>query len=172
MNKFISVLLCFILPFSLCACGSASQGPADDGDSITPVYEPAPNPDGPLYEGSDIAASPFVGRFEAVYCALDASLAADVYENAELPAISCDADGTFTMTVCDRFGLGYVDISGTFTVDGESGYFTITSGIRDDFMGGDATEFLMKLYNGDCVRYSGTQIATTVEGDLFELATE
>lgn len=164
--------LCLTLTMLLCACRTetADEPPQDEATPAVSdnTYEPPPSPDGPLYEGTILADSPFVGTFRTVFCALDATSADEIYDEGEEPFIVIRDDGTFALTLDDRHGIGRVMVEGTVAVNGETATFTVTSGPRDDFMGGDVTEFSMKLRDSDVLRYLGAQMASTAEGDLFQ----
>ncbi len=189
----IMALLCALT--LLCAC-TPSEKPGDEPttEPSTPTVSPeqsapAPSVDGPVYSGTDVAESPFVGRFENTYVALFASTADETfvdYEEAEdgeltvtpreKPFIVCREDGTFSITVDtlneDPSVHKYATINGTFTVDGESAEFTVAAGSYGDFIGSDTQKFIMKLINAHELRYWGDQIGTVTGGDMFKRVSE
>lgn len=176
MKKHLIALLALALCAALAACK-----PQDAPTALTPEQqEPSLSVDGPIYEGTDIEGSPFVGSFVSEYSALFASDADDVYvlitENedgtlnkspVEKPRLVCAADGTFALTVCTAVGEGYATLNGTFTVDGETAQFTVAQGDYGDFIGSDTQRFSLKLSDEDALRYWGDQIGTVYGGDIF-----
>ena len=177
MKKWIGALLALALCLALAACGEK-----EPPEVLSPEQqEPAPSIDGPVYEGSDVAGSPFVGAFVNAYSALFASDASDVYvriterEDGSLdkapldkPKLVCKEDGTFTLTVCTAVGEGYATLNGSFTVDGETAQCTVAQGDYGDFIGSDTQKFSLRLTDKDTVRYWGDQIGTVYGGDIFE----
>lgn len=176
MKKMLLALLIAALCLSLIACGKD-----ETPEVLTPEQqEPSPSIDGPVYEGTDVAESPFVGTFVSTYSALFASDAEDVYviitekEDGTLdrapvdkPKLVCTADGTFTLTVCTAVGEGYATLNGTFTVEDETAQFTVAQGNYGDFIGSDTQKFSLKLTDKDTLRYWGDQIGTVYGGDIF-----
>ncbi len=162
-----SLVAAFLVFAVLClaACSPDTQGAKTGGD-VPSEYVPAPSPDGPVYEGTDISGSPFVGEFKLVYSAINASDASDVYADSVIPSISCRDDGTFTLTVNDLYGEGVFEIEGTFEVDGDTAVFSVESGLPSAFANSES--FTMTMRNENSMRYSGSQIATTSDGDIFE----
>ncbi len=169
MKRNLFIILPIALSLCLAACSPAPAG-GDTGDGggapVSEGYQPPPSPDGPVYEGSDIAGSPFVGTFSLAYSAIYASNAEEVYADTTVPCVTCREDGTFTMTVNDIAGDGVFEVSGTFTVDGETALFTVDTGLPEAFASSDT--FSLTMRNDSTARYSGAQIATASEGDIFE----
>lgn len=171
--------MCLVLAFTMCSC-SLFKKKEPEPSYVTPESaDPAENPDSPFNTGTSLADSPFVGRFVTVYCALNAASADEVYsESGEPPVIVCKADATFELTVYDRYGMsgndgdgaGSVTVKGTFKVNGDSAKFTITENTDALYLGNDVEDFTMTLRDEDTLRYAGEQMATTVNGDLFERA--
>ena len=175
MKKWICALLFLLTALILIGCEKEEE------PIRSPEQEqPSPSIDGPLYEGNEIAGSPFVGTFVNDYSALFASDAQDVYvrltenedgtlerEPLDKPRLICAEDGTFALTVCTAVGEDYVTINGTFTVDGETAQFTVAQGNYGDFIGCDTQKFSLTLTSRDTVRYWGDQIGTVYGGDLF-----
>ena len=177
-KKWIAALLVLALCLSFAACAPKETV---SPEVVAPESQsPSPAIDGPLYTGTDIAASPFVGTFRSSYSALFASNADDVYVNItenedgtlnmepiEKPKLVCSADGSFALTVCTIVGGDYVTLNGTFTVDGETAEFTVAQGNYGDFLGSDTQKFALKLISHDELRYWGDQIGTVYGGDKF-----
>lgn len=174
-----ALLLCLAL---FAGCKTQTEG--EDANAQTPASPELSNPsvpvDGPVYTGTEIADSPYVGRFESSYSALFASDAADVYvqvveqedgttsaEPVERPALECRADGSFSLTVMTTLGGEYATLNGTFTVDGELAEFTVAQGNYGDFLGADTEKFSCRLLNENEIRYWGDQIGTVAGGDIF-----
>lgn len=173
----LAVLLCMLL---LCGCGQKQTEEEQQTPSSPELSNPTTPIDGPVYSGSNIADSPFVGRFENSYSAQFASNAEDVYviitENEDgtvsmspldLPLLECRADGTFSLTVMTTVGGDYATLNGTFTVDGEYAEFTVAAGNYGDFLGADTEKFTCHLLNEDDIKYWGDQVGTVVGGDIF-----
>jgi hypothetical protein len=165
MRKWIAIaalLLCAAMLFSACAKWDEQQ-PEDVVDDAGIVDEDVATPsiDGPVYEGNDIASSPFVGEFKNTYSALFASKVEDVFENeGDIPVLVCEADGNFAFYVNDLISEGLLTVEGTFTVDGDIATFTIA--------GESAAVFTMELINKDEMRYSGDELYCVSRGDIFE----
>lgn len=176
MKKAFAIVLCLAFAAVMCGCSLKKE---ESGPSyVAPESaDPVSNPDSPFNTGSKLEDSPFVGSFRTVYCALNAASADEVYEDSgDIPVIVCGADGTFVLTVYDRYGndgtdgsgAGNVTVKGTFSVDGDVAEFLITENSGISYLGSDVESFTMTLRDEDTLRYSGDQIATTVKGDLFE----
>lgn len=178
--KFLCALLTALLLFACTSCRKS----AETTEPLTPEQQtPSPSVDGPLYEGTDLAGSPFVGTFASSYSALFASDADDVYVTiteaadgtlnktpTDKPTLVCKSDGTFTLTVCDSIGGSWHTLNGTFTVSGETAEFTVAQGEYGDFIGADTQKFALKLTSKDDLRYWGDQIGTVYGGDVFTRA--
>ena len=178
MKKFISLLLALLMIFSLCSCKADQK---QDPVIVSPEEQsPLPAVDEPIYEGTDVASSPFVGSFENSYVALFKSAAQDVFKQItqnedesftettlEKPVLTCNADGTFTLKVCTSVGEDYVMMNGIFTVDGEYGEFRFDEANYGDFLGSDVAVFWLQLKNKTDLRYTGEQIGTITAGDIF-----
>lgn len=178
MKKAFAIALCLALVFVMCACAPKKEKP--EPAYVAPESaDPAKDPDSPYNSGTNLSDSLFVGTFETVYCALNAAPAEDVYKDSGTPpVIVCNADGTFMLTVYERYGkdgtegsgIGSVTVKGTFTVDEDNAEFTITENTDALYLGSEVESFTMTLRDENTLRYSGEQIATTVKGDLFERA--
>ena len=182
-NKLLAAAAALLLCLALLA-GCNSQTDGEDTKTESPTSPELSNPsvsvDGPVYSGTDIADSPYVGRFESSYSALFASDAADVYvqvveqqdgttatEPVERPVLECRADGSISLTVMTTLGGEYATLNGTFTVDGEHAEFTVAQGNYGDFLGADTEKFSCRLLNENEIRYWGDQIGTVAGGDIF-----
>ncbi len=182
-SKFFALLCAAVL----CAALLYGCTKAPETEERTPtspeLTNPAVNIDGPAYTGTEIADSPYVGKFDNSYSAQFASDAADVYVNiilnedgtstyepVERPSLDCRADGTFSLTVMTTLGGDYATLTGTYTVDGEHAEFTVTPGAYGDFLGADTEKFSGKLLGADEIRYWGDQIGTVMGGDIFRRA--
>ncbi|MEG1984824.1 MAG: hypothetical protein RR009_06010 [Oscillospiraceae bacterium] len=183
MKKYITVLLIALCLTLFVSCGKHTE-PDDPLLPAAPETEmPTPPIDGPVYSGTDIANSPFVGKFENSYSALFASGAEYVYvkitvnedgtqtkEPLQKPTLECRADGTFSLIVPTAIGEGNATINGTFTVDGEIAEFTVAQGSYGDFIGASTEKFTCKLINANDIRFWGDQIGTVSGGDIFTKA--
>lgn len=178
MKKRTALISLLLLALLLAGCVAQPAQPA----ITTPEEEnPAPEIDGPVYEGSDIKASPFVGEFKNTYVALFASKAADVFvvytttEDGEVittpldrvPELVCRADGTFSITVNTLDDNAYATVNGSYTVDGEWAEFTVAQGDYGEFIGSDTQKFSCRLLNKNELRYWGDQIGSVTGGDIF-----
>lgn len=179
MKKRTAFVLLLCLALLLSGCVAQPAAPA----ITTPEEEnPAPEIDGPVYDGTDAAASPFVGEFKNTHVALFASKAADVFvvytttEDGEVvttpldrvPSLECRADGTFSITVNTLDDNAYATVNGSYTVDGEWAEFTVAQGDYGEFIGSDTQKFSCRLLNRDELRYWGDQIGSVTGGDIFK----
>ncbi|MDO4566037.1 MAG: hypothetical protein Q4B42_01780 [Oscillospiraceae bacterium] len=177
----IIMLLCLL--FALCSCERAESASA----TLTPEEaNPSPEVDGPIYEGTELEGSPFVGVFENTYVALFASAAKDVFvvytqsEDGELtttplgrvPQLECRADGTFSLTVNTLVDNAYATLNGSYTVEDEWAEFTVAAGEYGDFLGSDTQKFSARLLNEEEMRYWGDQIGSVTGGDIFTRAAD
>ena len=164
MKKWISIvalILCAVMLFS--ACAKEEEQPEEVIYNTETTNEDVTTPpiDGPVYDGTDIASSPFVGEFKNTYCARFASMAEDVFENeGDIPVLVCEANGNFTFYVNDLVSEGLLTVNGKFTVDGDTASFTIS--------GESKAFFTMELINKDEMRYSGDELYCVSRGDIFE----
>ncbi len=145
----------------------------------TPEPEPVPDTtlppiDGPVYEGAEIAASPFVGSFRNTYNAQNASLAADVFpEEKNRPLLTCSADGSFTFVVFDIANETAHTIIGTFTVqDTVATFYVDDVGDVASLPAGILVVFTMTLLNENELRYKGVEMDCVSTGDLFARVVE
>lgn len=160
-------------------CAPVSVAPA----AASPETDnPAPEIDGPVYVGTDIPDSPFVGVFENTYVALFASKAEDVFvvytvkEDGSVittplhrkPTLECRSDGTFSITVNTLEDNVYATVNGSYTVDGEWAEFTVAAGEYGDFIGADTQKFSCRMLNANELRYWGDQIGSVTGGDVFK----
>ncbi len=140
-------------------CGCSLFGQKKEAGFV--ILDPVPPIDAPVYEGSDIAGSPFVGEFINTFCAIQASRADGVYIDEEhTPKLTCNADGTFVLTVVsDMVNHKMRDVKGTFTVDGETAEF-VPDGMPD-------AAFQAKMVNKDELRIVGEGVDSVTNGDIF-----
>lgn len=153
-----ALLLCAAL--ALTACGTSPQ---ETGTPVVPL-EPI-GPIDPINPSDDIAASAFVGTFVNSYSTLYASAAADVFPEGpdKTPALVCNADGTFSLTVMtDMAERTMRTLTGSFTISGDTAAFTTVDGAA-----GELT-FTMTFVGVDELRYAGDMIDCVLSGDLFQ----
>lgn len=181
MKRLPLLVIALLAALALAGCSADETKPTSPEDA-----NPSPEIDGPVYIGTDLAASPFVGSFENTYVALFASSARDVfvtYETLEdgslkttpldrLPALVCRSDGTFSITVNTLEDDRCATVNGTFTVDGEWAEFTVAAGDYGEFIGSDTQKFSCRLINHDELRYWGDQIGSVTGGDIFRRAAD
>ncbi|MEG1557827.1 MAG: hypothetical protein RR058_00200 [Oscillospiraceae bacterium] len=158
-----------ILTVLLCLCALVSCGGKAEDKNGGEILQ-TPSADGPIYEGSNVEGSPFVGKFSNTYSALYASMASEAYPEGGIPHIECRADGTFSLFINPNTSAefcGLVEISGKFSVDGETAEFLIEKRGDGEYLGNDVTAFKMKLINENELRYYGDQIGCVHKNDIF-----
>ncbi len=133
-------------------------------------FAPLPSIADPIYEGSDLSDSPFVGTFENSFVALFMSKASDVFGKnnmGEAPTLTISADGHFELTISIQKQDGMLTAKGKVTVDKDEATFVIEEKPEIEYLGSEVTEFKMKLVSENDLRYSGDEVGTMSNGDIF-----
>ena len=184
LKKITIALVTALLAVCLVACAASDEG--ESAYQAPEQNKPSGSVNDPVYTGSDIADSPFIGSFTNTYCTLYASNAGEFYvEYADEPAdgtpssqplevtpsLVCTADGAFTFTFNTDLEGSYAVASGTFKVNDDCATFTVESiqkyGDAEGFDGENLTEFAMQMTSNSEMLYSGDQAGYVTTGDVF-----
>ena len=184
-KKITIIILSVTLAVALVACSGSKS---DESAYQSPEQaNPSSSVNDPVYTGSVIEDSPFIGSFVNTYCMLYASNAVDFYVDYEeqpadgtpvsqplevSPQLVCTADGNFTFTFNTDLDGCYAVATGTFKVDGDNAEFTVTNieeyGDVEGYDGENLASFAMSLVSTDEMRYSGDQAGYITTGDVFK----
>jgi hypothetical protein len=170
MKKVHIILLLLILPlFLLPACNKEPEA-VEEKDVVTAdeevVLEDVPLIN-PIFEGSDIKSSPFVGVFKNSYVNLYKSLAEEAFESSDdIPELSVEPSGSYVLKI-NCFDAGMVNIEGVLSVDGDIATFEILRISKSDFVDPEIENFQFTLANEDEMIYRGESMGTLTSGDIF-----
>ena len=162
MRKTVTVLLIAVFALCFAACGGKEGSEAGQENELL-----APLPANPVYEGSDIAGSPFVGSFYCSWSALYASSTEGAEWQGRESTLVITEDGSFTLSFDSMEDAGMVTVSGTLKVTDDTARCTVESRSGENYMGVETAEFSLQLINENELRYGGEQQGAAYARDIY-----
>ena len=161
-KKLFAVLLFAVFALCFAACGGKEGSEAGQQSDLL-----APLPADPVYQGSDIEGSPFVGSFRCSWSALYVSSTEGAEWQGRESTLVITEDGSFTLRFDSMETAGMVTVSGTLKVTDDTALCAVTARSGENYMGEELGEFSLQLINENELRYVGDQQGAACARDIY-----
>ena len=160
-KKAAALLLMLLCALLMTACGKAEQEQTGQESPLAPI------PTDPVYEGTNLADSPFVGSFSCSWSALYASATDGADWQGRVSTLVVEKDGSFTLTFDSMDAAGMVTVRGSVKVTDDTAVCTVSERSAQNYLGEELTEFSLHLINENELRYAGGQQGAACERDIY-----